>query len=711
MNTGAFVCSCGGSCDIDLEAVRDGVDDVDVVASSELLCQDGLAGMSQVIEEYDLDQVIATTPEPSCQDRIRGLADEHDLHPEASVFVDHRETSAWVHDEAAATDKTARLINAKQAGLREEAPSRTVSKDAGNRVAVVGDPGAARSLTDDADVLFIADGRDFADVDGFGDVTMERGRVVDIEGSYGEYELTLEARVTDDCIDCMDCVREGPDEMVTEFPVDIHPDAPDGEWTNTCPTDAIDLDGVTRTVEVDQVIYPGGRDDARGGRLGFYTGPVDAGTIAAVESQLGGIEKPQFLDLEMDVCAAGASSQEGCTACVDACPHGAVDRPTIDSVEFDEVACENCGACTSSCPTGATQLREPSNRRLAREVEALLEDDSDEGLLSRGDSAGIDTQVIAFVCSEYAMDRLRAHGRKAVQSGDLDYPPILPVSVNCTDTVGEAHVMHALAAGADGVAVVGCGGSCLHSGPDPKQELVDRLNQATTDLGLGDRVGFFAPEAGNPEAFVESLSGFVEFGLDETPIPAGGYEATGRSDADREDPRPNPDFDSHGWTLESVRAILDHVEPEREVIRGLKDFGVMDVNDACTLTPTCTNLCPTDAIQRTGEGELAFNHADCVNCGLCEEGCPETAITMHDGLDLSLLPENRGGEAWVTVHEGDMLECVRCGKPFTSVASADKIEEEVGDQVEGLAPDADHSVFEYCSDCRSRLLFDQGEKR
>ncbi|MGM7449671.1 4Fe-4S binding protein, partial [Idiomarina sp. ST20R2A10] len=76
----------------------------------------------------------------------------------------------------------------------------------------------------------------------------------------------------------------------------------------------------------------------------FYTGPVDAGTIAAVESQLGGIEKPQFLDLDMDVCAAGASSQEGCKACVDACPHGAVDRPTIDSVEFDETACENCGA-------------------------------------------------------------------------------------------------------------------------------------------------------------------------------------------------------------------------------------------------------------------------------------------------------------------------------------------------------------------------------
>ncbi|GGO00542.1 hydrogenase iron-sulfur subunit [Haloarcula pellucida] len=713
MNTGAFVCSCGGSCDIDLETVREGVSGVDVVASSELLCQDGRDAMSKVIDGYDLDQLIVTTPEPSCQDRIRSLADDHGLHPDATQFVDHRETNAWVHGEAEATEKTARLINAKQAGLQHEAITRSVSKDAGNRVAVVGDADAATSLTEAADVTLIADGREFAEVEGLGDVTVERGRVVGVDGSFGEFELTLEARVTDDCIDCMACVHEGPDGMVTEYPVDIHPDAPEGEWPDCCPTDAIDLDGVTRTVEFDQILYPGGRDDARGGRLGYYTGPVDAGTIAAVESQLGGIEKPQFLDLEMDVCAAGASSQEGCTACVDACPHGAVDRPTIDSVEFDQTACQDCGACTSACPTGATMLREPSNERIAREVEALLEgDEADGGLLSRGTAPAIDTQVVAFVCSEYAAERLRAHGRRAARSDDdLDYPPILPVRVNCTDTVGEAHVMHALAAGADGVAIVGCGGSCLHSGPDPKRDLVDRLNRATQDLGLGERVGFFAPEAGTPESFVEAISGFVEFGLDETPVPAGDYEATGRIDADWGTERANPSFDSHGWTLESVRTILDHVDPDREVIRGLKDFGLMEVNDACTLTPTCTNLCPTDAIRRTGEGELQFNHERCVNCGLCEEGCPETAITMETGLNLGLLPENRDGESWQTVHEDEMMECVRCGKAFTSVASAEKIAEEVGEVVAGLAPESEHSVFEYCGDCRSHLLFDQGGRR
>ncbi|WP_435185901.1 hydrogenase iron-sulfur subunit [Halobellus sp. EA9] len=727
MNVGAFVCSCGGSCDIDLESVRDGVRDVDVVASSELLCQDGREPMAQVIEEYDLDQVIATTPADGCQARIREVADAQGLHPDATAFVDHREGAAWVHDEQAATEKVARLINRTYAGLEQEAISRTVSRDAGDSVAVVGDAEGAAALADTADVTLIADGRDFADVEELSDVTVERGRVTAVEGHFGAFDVRLEARVTDDCIDCMECVREGPDGMVTADPVDVAPEADGGEWVEVCPTDAIDLDGVERTLTFDQVVIPGARPAAPAGEVGLYTSQIDAGTVAAVESRLGGIEHPQYLDLDMDVCASGASSQRGCNECVDACPHGAVDRVTVDEVAFDEVACQDCGACTSSCPTGATGLREPSNERIAREVEALLTAENDEGgWFSWGSDAAIETEVVAFVCSERAAERLRAYGRRARHADDVDYPPVLPVEVNCTDTVGEAHVMHALAAGADGVAVVGCGGDCLHSGPDPKVELVERLNRATTDLGLGERVGFFAPETEGPDSFVAELSTFVD-GLGESPVPAGEHVAEGRArdvaagagsgGAAMADggPRPpggdghGPAFNSHEWTLESVRAITDHVDPERDLVRGLKDFGWMEVSDACNLTPTCTNLCPTDAVQRTDEADLLFNHERCVNCGLCEEGCPETAITMRDGLDLSRLPENRGGEAWETVYEGEILECVRCGKPFTSVESAEKIQDEVGEQVAGIAPDSDHSIFEYCSDCRAGLLFQRGE--
>lgn len=699
MNTGAFVCSCGGTCDIDLEEVREGVRDVDVVASSELLCEDGLPAMERIIGEYDLDQLIVTTPEPRCQSKFTDLAERSGLHPEATAFVDHREGAGWIHDEPEATDKTARLINATYAGLAEESVSRSVSKEAGRRVAVVGDAETAAALSETAEVSLIAAGREFAGVeDDLDDVTLERGRVVGIEGEYGEFTLTLASRVTTDCISCMECVREGPDGQVTSYPVDIDPEAEDGEWTDVCPTDAIDMDGAERTIEVDQVVYPSASRTTRGGRIGFYT-TVDAGTIAAVESLLDGVRKPDHLDIEMDVCASGASGQMGCNECVEACPHDAVERPTIDSVAFDKVACQDCGACTSSCPTGAVQLREPSNRRLAREVEALLETDSSGGWLRRG-RTGIETEVVAFVCSERASRALAEYGRRAARSG-ATYSPILPVRVNCTDTVGEAHAMHALAAGADGVAIVGCGEACLHSGPDPKAELTERLNTATADLGLGERVAFFAPESEDPAGFAADLDSFVS-GLGASPVPSGEHEATGGIDAER----PNPAFDSHGWTLESVREITAHTDPAREVIRGLKDFGLMDVSEACNLTPTCSTLCPTDAIRRTTDGDLQFNHELCVNCGLCEEGCPETAITMRTGLDLSLLPENRAGDepGWTTVYEGEMVECARCGDPFASAGSVEKVKGEVGHLVEGVAP-GDESVFEYCGDCRTKLVF------
>ncbi|KPN31033.1 formate hydrogenlyase complex iron-sulfur subunit [Halolamina pelagica] len=146
-------------------------------------------------------------------------------------------------------------------------------------------------------------------------------------------------------------------------------------------------------------------------------------------------------------------------------------------------------------------------------------------------------------------------------------------------------------------------------------------------------------------------------------------------------------------------------EPDRDVIRGLDTFGRMEVSDACNLTPTCSTLCPTDAIQRTNDGELQFNHADCVNCGVCESGCPEGAITIESGLERSRLPENRDGEEWEPVFEGEMLECVRCGTPFTSRGSMESVRDEVGDLVEGVAGDTEHSIFEYCDECRAQVVF------
>ena len=694
VDVGAFVCSCADTCDIDLEDARERIDDVAMAASSDLLCQENtVEDVCGAVEERELSEVIVTCPASAGQERLERIERETDAEV---TFVDQREGAGWVHGERAATEKTIRLVGAARAGLDSEYARPAMDDQVGTSVAVVGDAQFATALPEAADVTLIADGKDLDDAaPNLDSVRLERGRVVDVSGSLGNVEVTLSSQVTEACIDCMACIEAGPDDAVTHTPVDVDPGAESGPWVDVCPTDAIDLDGVSRTLTFDQVVHPGGMDAAPGGTTGYHT-TTDLSTVATVSNLLG-TDLTSFLDLDMDVCASGDSGEEGCRICYDVCPHDAVSKPSPDSVSFNESACQNCGACTSGCPTGAVELSERPNEHLAREVEALLAEESDSGMFDRTGPA-IETQVVAFVCSERAEQALRRYGRTAARGeSEISYPPVLPVRVNCTDTVGEAHVLHALAAGADGVAILGCGSSCLHSGPDPKAALVERLNRATTDLGLGDRVTFLAPDPDDAEGFCSTLSEFVS-ALESTPVPPDEHESSGGALVADEQ---LPEYGNRIWALESVRAILDHVAPQRTVIRGLDGFGTMTVSDACGFTPTCESLCPTGAIRRTNE-QLQFNHERCVNCRLCETGCPEHAITMETALDLEQLPERNGGDPWTTVQEDELFECRRCGEPFVSTATVEKLKEQLPD---GEMPTVEGHMAEYCSQCKGDLTF------
>ncbi len=127
----------------------------------------------------------------------------------------------------------------------------------------------------------------------------------------------------------------------------------------------------------------------------------------------------------------------------------------------------------------------------------------------------------------------------------------------------------------------------------------------------------------------------------------------------------------------------------------------MSVSEACGLTPTCENLCPTGAIRRDG-GDLEFSHERCVDCGLCETGCPESAITMDTGLDLGLLPEENDGDAWTTVHEAELFECRRCGAVVASVSTVEDLKAQLPD---GQMDTVEGHMAEYCSDCKGDLVF------
>ena len=117
-------------------------------------------------------------------------------------------------------------------------------------------------------------------------------------------------------------------------------------------------------------------------------------------------------------------------------------------------------------------------------------------------------------------------------------------------------------------------------------------------------------------------------------------------------------------------------------------------NDACTLCLGCVAVCPTPALAggRTSP-ELSFREADCVQCGLCEETCPEDAIRLMPGFLAA--PER---EARQIRKQEDAFPCIRCGKPFASASAIAAIKSKLADHPY-FAGDA-MARLEMCEDCR-----------
>lgn len=95
-------------------------------------------------------------------------------------------------------------------------------------------------------------------------------------------------------------------------------------------------------------------------------------------------------------------------------------------------------------------------------------------------------------------------------------------------------------------------------------------------------------------------------------------------------------------------------------------FGGLELDtNACTMCLACTNLCPTGALRADRDGaELGFIEAVCVQCGLCEHGCPEDAIKRQPRFDYQAL---RGSDM-ITLNRAKMDNCTQCGRPFMSTA-------------------------------------------
>ena len=131
-------------------------------------------------------------------------------------------------------------------------------------------------------------------------------------------------------------------------------------------------------------------------------------------------------------------------------------------------------------------------------------------------------------------------------------------------------------------------------------------------------------------------------------------------------------------------------------------FGEIRVDRrGCTLCMACVSVCPASALFDGGDQpRLEFLEANCVQCGLCEQACPEHVIT-HDYRFVFDQQQRRRRRM---LNEEAAFHCIACGKPFATRSMIEMM----------TAKLQGHSMFQekgsierlrMCGDCRVRHMF------
>ncbi|MGQ7261935.1 4Fe-4S binding protein [Vreelandella sp. V005] len=374
---------------------------------------------------------------------------------------------------------------------------------------------------------------------------------------------------------------------------------------------------------------------------------------------VGEFDKPRYFQVNSDLCAHSTSGNIGCTRCLDVCPADAISsvKGRIESrIEIDPYLCQGVGSCTSACPTGAIEFRLPETRR---------QQDTLSAWLAAYREAGGQVPVLRFVTHE-SQDAERAAG--VVPAGHVIDAPLEELGA-----AGHDQWLTALAAGAAEVRIQ------LHPGMPARLSafLTAQVAQAHALLAA----------LGHDRARVSLIE--IADGAARDALPVG----TPLTDAPLN--LPEPEKRARLNRVLARLAELGNPDEQRAAVPAGAAYGAIQVDsDACTLCHACVSNCPTPALKSGGKTPaLSFLEADCVQCGLCEQACPEDAITLLPGFLASSARDTRH-----ICHEEAAFACINCGKPFATVSTVATIKEKL----------ANHPYFagdamirlEMCEDCR-----------
>ncbi|GIW72756.1 MAG: hypothetical protein KatS3mg102_2298 [Planctomycetota bacterium] len=356
------------------------------------------------------------------------------------------------------------------------------------------------------------------------------------------------------------------------------------------------------------------------------------------------------------LCAGFAGGRDGCSACHETCPHGALSR-TADAITIDGDACQRCGACVSACPTGALQRRFLPDADIFATLERALPPE------------GTKPSALVLRCRHEAggpLEGLASGGGRAVSIGA---PSIHLFS--------EAHLLGAVGMGFRAVLLEPCERCRGERGVDHPQRVADLANRLLAAWGLDEercRVGRSAePETADWLAGVAAL-------------------------------------EARPWTppqsILSRREVIADLAAHFEAVAGARGgvaakrtdpYGEPAVDDQrCTLCGTCARVCPTGALNLSVEEGLSLRAVDCVACGLCEALCGEEAVAVS-----CVLPAGAASRQRRVLKQSQWHRCPDCGRTTYSRDYVARLESLLDRSSHYATPQA-RELLRLCEPCKGR---------
>jgi ferredoxin len=401
--------------------------------------------------------------------------------------------------------------------------------------------------------------------------------------------------------------------------------------------------------------------------LGYFAPGDDAHALdhalATLPTLVGRFAKPRYFDYSAELCTHGTQGLAGCTRCLEVCSTSAISSAG-DVISVDPYLCQGCATCMLACPTGALAFKPAPRETLLAHVAQAIADAHEDAVTNP-------VLIIRTGGSDVGNQSLPASAR--------------PIDVPVVPAFGDELWFAALAQGAAGVVLVDD-----ESAPARTREIlaqrVASAREILTAAGAQREAIALAP----PERLAQHVAA-----------------AAANASPHARVSKPNPRATKRALTLAAIDTLTSGYAMGPHSLASDAPFGDVVVDRTkCTVCRACVNICPTGALLGTAEplATLSFIEANCVQCGLCEAGCPEDAITLQPRFVADVAARN----AARVLHEDELARCTSCGTPFIAASLLAASLARMRD-FPGLASSGGIERLKLCPACRQRESLTPGE--